>query len=85
MLVAGTGAYAAQMAESVDAALSESQDAMKHSKKKKHRNGPTRDIKLIWANNRRKCSYGTKRIVEKGTEHLKSGENESKVLEKWWE
>ena len=61
MLVASTGAYAAQMVESVDAASSESQDAMKDSKKKKHRNGPTRDIKLIWANNRRKCNHRTKR------------------------
>lgn len=50
-----TGAFAAQMVESLEAETSETKDAMKDSKKKQCRKGPSRDIKLIWANNRRKC------------------------------
>ena len=51
------GTFAAQMVESLEADVAASDDAMKDSKKKKHRKGPSRDIKLIWANNRRRCSH----------------------------
>ena len=56
------GTFAAQMVESLEADVAESNDATKASKKKKHRKGPLRDIKLIWANNRRRCSYQTNNL-----------------------
>ena len=56
------GTFAAQMVESLEADVAESNDAIKDSKKKKHRKGPSRDIKLIWANNRRRYNHQTNNL-----------------------
>lgn len=49
-----TRTFTAQLVESLDATLAESNEMMKDSERNKQKKGLSRDIKLIWANNRRK-------------------------------
>ena len=51
-MLVSSGAFAAQMVESLEASLSDSSG----SNKKKQKRIPSADIKIIWANNRRMYS-----------------------------
>lgn len=51
-LLVTQGSFAAQLVESLDASLTESKETMKDSKRNVLKKGLSRDIKLIWANNR---------------------------------
>ena len=50
-MLVSSGAFAAQMVESLEASLTDSSG----SNKKRHKRIPSADIKIIWANNRRMC------------------------------
>lgn len=51
-MLVSSGAFAAQMVESLEASLTDSSG----SNKKRHKCIPSADIKIIWANNRRMCN-----------------------------
>lgn len=59
-MLVSTRTFTAQLVESLDASLTESYETMKDSERNKQTKGLSRDIKLIWANNRQTNAIFTK-------------------------